>query len=397
MSSRIAITSPKTNGVKSRGNFKEIFSGPHAYNQIAEEQGTEEYAKASVSFLIRSRLLLTFSFQYPNYLPTWDHSEKYPPLEPFDHYDRGLDADRSFRDLIPSGTKVEELTPTMGSIISGVQLSSLNSSGKNQLALLTAERKVVVFRAQNFADLPIEEAIKFGAYFGRLHIMNISPCPKGYPEVHLVHVGAGDTSVRKVLEGRTSSVVWHSDVTNEEQPPGTTIMYILDTPDTGGDTLFVDMVEAYNRLSPSFQQRLHGLKAIHSGVEQAESQKSLGGICKRDPVLSEHPIVRTHPVTGEKALYVNAQYTRHIVGYKKEESDALLKFLYDHIAFGADFQLRVKWEKGTVVVFDNRVTGHSPLVDFQGQRRHLARLTPQAERPYETPFIDEPLAATNGK
>jgi sulfonate dioxygenase len=92
--------------------------------------------------------------------------------------------------------------------------------------------------------------------------------------------------------------------------------------------------------------------------------------------------VRTHPVTGEKALFVNPQFTRRIVGFKKEESDFLLKFLYDHLAYGADFHARVRWEKGTVVVWDNRVTAHSALLDWDdGARRHLARLTPQGERP----------------
>jgi sulfonate dioxygenase len=110
-------------------------------------------------------------------------------------------------------------------------------------------------------------------------------------------------------------------------------------------------------------------------------------------------------VTGEKALFVNTQFTRRIVGFKKvrklcgklslliiltgsqEESDFFLKFLFDHVALGADFHARVKWEKGTVVVWDNRVTAHTALLDWQdGQRRHLARLTPRAERPFETPF-----------
>lgn len=182
-------------------------------------------------------------------------------------------------------------------------------------------------------------------------------------------------------------MAWHSDVTYELQPPGTTFLYILDKPTTGGDTLFVNQVEAYNRLSPEFQRRLHGLKATHSGVEQVESSRSRDGVVRREPVITEHPLVRTHPVTGEKALFVNPQFTRDIVGYKKEESDALLKFLYDHIAFGADFQARVKWEEKTVVVWDNRVALHSALIDWKdGQRRHLARITPQAERPFETPF-----------
>src|SRR5690606_13851582 len=103
---------------------------------------------------------------------------------------------------------------------------------------------------------------------------------------------------------------------------------------------------------------------------------------RRAPVAHVHPIVRRHPVTGEKAIYVNPQFTRYIVGMKKEESDLLLNFLYDHLAKGADFQARVRWEKGTVVVWDNRVTAHSALVDWHGgERRHLARITPQAERP----------------
>ena len=108
---------------------------------------------------------------------------------------------------------------------------------------------------------------------------------------------------------------------------------------------------------------------------------------RREPVTSIHPVVRTHPITGEKALYVNPQFTRHIIGYKHEESDYLLKFLYDHIALGQDFQIRVKWAPKIVVVWDNRVTAHSPTLDWaNGQRRHLARITPQAERPTETPF-----------
>ena len=141
-------------------------------------------------------------------------------------------------------------------------------------------------------------------------------------------------------------------MTYENQPPGTTILYALDIPPSGGDTLFVNMAAAYRRLSPAFRERLHGLKAAHSGYEQAESALARGSIVRRAPVSSIHPIVRTHPATGEKALFVNSQFTRYIVGYKKEESDALLKFLYDHIALSQDVQARVKWAPGTVVVWD---------------------------------------------
>ena len=193
--------------------------------------------------------------------------------------------------------------------MSGVQLSSLSSAGKDQLALLTAQRKVLVFRDQDFADLPIHKALDFGGYFGRHHIHPASGSPEGYPEIHLVHRGAGDRSAQTLLEQRTSTVAWHSDVTYEQQPPGTTFLYIFDKPTTGGDTIFVDQVEAYKRLSPAFQERLHGLKAVHSGIEQAEASKARGSIVRREPVTSEHPIVRTHPATGEKALFVNPQCT----------------------------------------------------------------------------------------
>ncbi|KAI1159796.1 hypothetical protein F5B18DRAFT_559227 [Nemania serpens] len=326
--------------------------------------------------------------KYPNYLPTWDKSQRYPPLEPFEHYEHGKDADASFPELLPAGVQVNHLTPTTGTEIRGVQLSSLSDAGKDQLARFVAERKVVAFRNQDFKDLSIPDALKYGGYFGRHHIHPTSGSPAGYPEVHLVHRGAGDSKYDQQFAGRVSSVAWHSDVSYEQQPPGTTFLYILDTPETGGDTLFSNAVEAYNRLSPLFQERLHGLKATHSGIEQVAVAKASGSINRRDPVANVHPIIRTHPSTGEKALYVNPQFTREIVGLKREESDAILKFLYDHIAFGADFQVRVRWEEGTVVVWDNRVTQHSALLDWKnGARRHLARITPQAERPYETPFV----------
>ncbi|KAI1819838.1 hypothetical protein F4861DRAFT_108426 [Xylaria intraflava] len=325
--------------------------------------------------------------QYPHYLPTWDPTQKLPPLEPFEHYEHGKDADTSFPDLLPAGTEVNDLTPTIGTEVRGVQLSSLSDAGKDQLARFVAERKVVAFRNQDFKELSIPDALKWGGYFGRHHVHPTSGAPLGYPEVHIVHRGAGDNKADNYFANRVSSVAWHTDVSYEQQPPGTTFLYILDKPKTGGDTLFCNTVEAYERLSPLFKEKLHGLKANHSGFEQVAVARNRGSTNRREPVINAHPIVRTHPATGEKALYVNPQFTRNIVGMKEEESDAILKFLYNHIAFGADFQARVSWEEGTVVVWDNRVTQHTALLDWKtGQRRHLARITPQAERPFETPY-----------
>ena len=141
------------------------------------------------------------------------------------------------------------------------------------------------------------------------HIHPTSGAPPNHPEIHLVHRGAGDTSVDQFFANRTSSVAWHSDVSYEQQPPGTTFLYVLERPSAGGDTLFVDAAEAYRRLSPGFRQRLHGLRATHSAAEQARSSIARGGVLRREPVVNEHPLIRTHPVTGEKAIYVNPQCT----------------------------------------------------------------------------------------
>lgn len=358
------------------GPYKEFgFGVPKFYRKDLELNGSDKHAPS----------------KYPHYLPTWDNEkgQKYPPLEPFTHVEHGKDADPSFPNLLKDAT-VSNLTANTGAEVYGVQISSLTSAQKDELALFVAQKKVVVFRDQDFADIPIKDALAIGGYFGRHHIHPISGAPEGYPEIHLVHRGSDDTTANNFFEERTNSVTWHSDVTYEKQPPGTTFLYLLDGPEAGGDTLFANQVIAYNRLSPEFRKRLHGLKVVHSAVEQAETSKLRGGIVRRDPVTSIHSLVRTHPATGEKALFVNPQFSRRIVGFKKEESDFLLNFLYDHIAKGQDFQVRVKWAPRTVVVWDNRVTAHSALLDWEdGVRRHLARITPQAEPPFNTEFEEE--------
>lgn len=189
--------------------------------------------------------------------------------------------------------------------MTGVQLSKLSDAGKDQLALLVAQRKVVAFRDQDLASLPIQEALDFGGYFGRHHIHPTSGSPEGFPELHIVHRYGSNGEFDNFFAGRNSSVSWHSDVTYEKQPPGTTFLYLLDSPEVGGDTLFTNQAEAYNRLSENLKERLHGLKAVHSGIEQAEFSRGRDGVVRREPVTSEHPLIRTHPATGEKAIFVN--------------------------------------------------------------------------------------------
>lgn len=211
---------------------------------------------------------------------------RYTPLEPFEHYEHGKDADPSFPNLLSAGANVENITSSIGAEVSGIQLSQLNDAGKNELALFIAQKKVVAFRDQDFAKLPIDSALEYVRYFGRLHIHPTSGAPEGYPEVHLVHRGAEDQSFRSFFDNRTNSIAWHSDVTYENQPPGTTFLYALDVPDAGGDTIFANQAKAYERLSPAFRERLEGLKALHSGYEQAQAAEAKGTFVRREPVSS---------------------------------------------------------------------------------------------------------------
>ncbi|CAG9975952.1 unnamed protein product [Clonostachys byssicola] len=307
-----------------------------------------------------------------------------PPLEPFEHYEHGKDADPNFGSLFKEGVKISDITKSIGAEVTGLQLSQLNDKAKDELALLVAQKKVVVFHDQDFATIPIQQAVDFASYFGRLHVHPVSGAVPGFPQLHMVYRGPKDVNHDKMLESRTTSVSWHSDVSYELQPPGTTFLFAIEVPESGGDTLFVNQVKAYERLSPAFRERLAGLKVVHSAHEQADAALRNGGQLRRDPITSVHPLVRTHPATGEKALYIQPQFARSIVGYKQEESEALLKFLYQHIAYSQDLQCRVKWAPRSVVVWDNRVTAHSGLVDWEGPRyRYIARLAAQAEPPTE--------------
>ncbi|TFY66777.1 hypothetical protein EVG20_g4313 [Dentipellis fragilis] len=320
---------------------------------------------------------------YPFYYPYFDKEEKFPPTELFEHTDVGLRADPKKPHLLAEGVKVKNFSPYIGTELRGVQISQLTKEGLDELALFTAERKLVVFRDQDFKDIGPDRQIEIARHFGPIQRHPTSGNVKGYPEFHVVYRDANHNRFKEYLGGdRANHTSWHSDVSYEKQPPSTTLFFILDQPELGGDTIFASQVEAYNRLSPEFKKRLEGLRAVHSAVPQAEFSRKRDGPVRREPVETEHPIVRQHPVTGEKALYINQGFTKHVVGFKVEESEYLLKFLFDHISKGADFQVRAPYEPGTVVVWDNRVTVHSATPDYANDvRRHAVRLTPQAEVP----------------
>ncbi|KAK4668962.1 uncharacterized protein QC764_701130 [Podospora pseudoanserina] len=329
-------------------------------------------------------------YKYSAYLPVYDTETTFPPLKPFEFNDRGLVANKEKPNLLSKenapALKVINLTPGIGTEIRGLQLSQLNDIQKDELALLIAERGVVVFRDQDFKDIGIEKQKEFGRYFGPLHIHPVGAHVKESQELHNIYLGSDNEYRNRRRGNRLTTTGYHSDVSYERQPPGITILTLLSVPPTGGDTAWESQTAAYARLSPPIQALLENLRAEHSGFPQAEGARRDGLFVRREPVKTEHPIVRVHPATGQKALFVNPGFTKRIVGLKDEESEALLKLLFHHITFGQDFQVRVKWEEGTVALWDNRVTSHTAISDYnvhvpQEGLRHGFRITTLAERP----------------
>lgn len=324
----------------------------------------------------------------PEFLPTWDPSEKYPALEFHEYHDPALRADDSFPNLFPQLVKeqarIKKITPKLGTEIEGVQLSQLSDAGKDELALLVAQRGMVVFRDQDFAKHGPEFVVNYGKHFGKLHVHQTSGHPETAPELHITYRRPDRKEFDRVFQDSTSSIFWHTDVSYELQPPSYTFFSVLEGPDGGGDTLFADSVEAFERLSPTMQEFVSKLHVVHSSYEQAENSVGLGGVQRRESTAHIHPLVRVHPVLKRKSLFVNESFSRRIVELKKPESDVLLRFLHDLVNNTHDLQLRAKWEPNTVAIWDNRRVHHAAVVDWdEPVHRHAFRITPQGERPVE--------------
>ncbi|EMG49497.1 JLP1 Alpha-ketoglutarate-dependent sulfonate dioxygenase [Candida maltosa Xu316] len=324
--------------------------------------------------------------KYPDFLPTWDPNFKLPPLKFEKYIDPASRADPSFPNLFPKDAKysTKRITPKFGTEVDGIQLSQLNDKGRDELALLLAQRKVLLFNDQDFADKGPGFAVEFGKYFGRLHIHPSSGSPRGHPELHITYRRPEKGELERVFAHRTTSVGFHSDVSYEITPSRFTVFQVLESGD-GGDTVFVDTVEAYNRLSPAFKERLEGLHVLHTSEDQAANSSFQGGVQRRKPVSNIHPLVRLDPITKEKSLYVNPAFGRRIVELKKEESDNLLQFLHSHIERSVDLQLRVNWEGGNrnkVALFHNSGVSHTATFDtVEGEVRHAFRISVLGERP----------------
>ncbi|KAH7043166.1 hypothetical protein B0J12DRAFT_194766 [Macrophomina phaseolina] len=308
---------------------------------------------------------------------------KWPALGPIHYEDKGLKGDPNFRHLLDAATDVFDYNPKIGTEIHGVKLSQLTDAQKNDLARLIAVRGVVFFRNQD--DFDIDEQRKLGAYFGQLHKHATTSVPRreGLEDVHVIFT-EGAKDLRSQF---TPTFLWHSDVTYEVQPPSYTSLKLLSGPPRGGggDTLWSSQYAAYDAMSPYMQKYLESLTALHSAQMQADGSTQMGRTVRRDPVVTEHPLIRVNPVTGWKSLFFNPGFVTKIVGVPKVESDHIISYLNEIIATTNEAHVRFQWNKNDVAFWDNRSTNHSASYGFAPHRRHAVRVCCQAERPYFDP------------
>ncbi len=276
--------------------------------------------------------------------------------------------------------KVLPLAGALGAEILGVDLKTLqDDSGWQEIHRAFVEYSVIVFRDQ---DLSPESLMRVGAKFGEPCHYPFVVGMEGYPFIFEV--------VKEPEETRNFGGAWHSDTTYLRQPPLATLLYAVETPSHGGDTLFANTRAAYDALSEGMRKTVDTLIGVNSaelkyGGGRTAMHKKIGSMKihdtdAADQYISEHPIARTHPETGRKALYASRGHTTHFKGMTEEESAPLLNFLAQHQT-KPEFTCRVRWAPGTLTVWDNRCTQHNAVNDYHGQRRRMRRLTVGAQTP----------------
>jgi taurine dioxygenase len=274
--------------------------------------------------------------------------------------------------------EVTKLTRAFGALVSGVDLAQpLPQSVIDRLSELLVERKVLLFRNQAITPLAQRD---FAARFGTLHVHHIYPVLPELPEILLL-----DNHDAFLPDNDN----WHTDVTFSRTPPLAGILAAKRIPPVGGDTLWSDSAAAYEALSGPLRGFLDGLTAQHSvaksfpperwQTDPAFKERYERAVAKHPPV--DHPVVRTHPVSGRKGLFVNEGFTTHVNGIKPRESEALLKFLFAH-AGQPEFTLRWRWSVGDVAFWDNRNTQHYAVADYLPERRTMHRATVNGDEPF---------------
>lgn len=271
---------------------------------------------------------------------------------------------------------VETLTPAIGAIVRGVDLADdLSDTAIAGIREALLKHQVIFFENQTF-DPGRQKA--FASRFGDLHVHPLYDRNEAHPEIMVI-----DNHV----DNPTDNNHWHTDVTFIDTPPMGSILAARQLPPTGGDTMWSSMTAAYRDLSAPMQRFLESLEAVHDfayafgggiAADQAGREKFEKAVAANPPVT--HPVIRTHPETGEPCLFVNSVFTRRIKGLRREESQALMAFLNAHVQ-KPEYVVRWRWRPGDVAFWDNRCTQHRAVDDFLPHRRIMTRATILGDKP----------------
>jgi len=266
------------------------------------------------------------------------------------------------------------LTATIGAEIRGVALGQADDATIQAIRQALIDWKVVFFRDQQLTE---QEHIAFTRRFGELEIHPLTPRDQENREIlRITH----DENSR----GQENN--WHSDVTWRPEPSLGSILRCVECPPKGGDTIFSDMVAAYDGLDEATREKVTGAIARHSFLRAFANRipKSKHAEFRERHPIEEHPVVRTHPETGRRALYVNIAFTEEIVGLSREDSRKTLTHLYRQAAI-PEYQCRFRWQPNSIAFWDNRASQHYAVEDYFPQRRVMDRVTICGDRPYVDP------------
>jgi taurine dioxygenase len=271
---------------------------------------------------------------------------------------------------------VNRLAGSLGAELSGLDLSRpLRPQDLAALRSAWLEHGVVFLRDQHLTS---EQYMAFAQSVGT---------PVEYPFVKGIDGFPVIIEIKKLEHEKVNfGGVWHSDTAYLEQPPMATMLLAREIPPYGGDTMFSNQVQAYESLSDGMKRLLDGLVAVNTSAKadttrtREDRLAEVGRTDANSQYEAEHPVVRTHPETGRKALYVNSAHTARFVGMTEEESAPLLQFLFAHQK-KEEFTCRFRWQVGAIALWDNRCTHHFPINDYHGFRRLLHRITLAGDRP----------------
>ncbi len=269
---------------------------------------------------------------------------------------------------------IAPLTPAIGAEIAGLDLSRpLDGETLDAVYQALLDRLVIFFRDQ---DLAPAAQLAFAESFGEIDRPHpVYPHAEGYPNVVLLKHGP---------DRKPDTNAWHSDLTFYAEPPFASILYAVEVPACGGDTLWANMYAAYDALAPEIKSHIDALEAIHDMGDFRNDFLADGGLEGLDRAMARqgsavHPVAPRHPVTGRRYLFVNRPFTRLITTMNQRDSDRLLGFLYDHID-RPEFQMRLRWRPGSLAMWDNRVTQHYAVDDYRPHGRTMHRVTVVRDR-----------------